>query len=1022
MTHLTKKEAFEEINKIQDDYISKLTELVNDPKYEIMKTINFTSATGTGKTKMMSKLINRFPDCFFIVTTLSKGQLHIQVRNNLDIDCNQDNFIVYGSADYRINSKLDAETIIGKIPANTKCIWLRDEGHIRTNRFDEILLNVCYKVINFSATNSHSDIQCNFTQTMMLRTVNQNNGIPEDAIKKLIEIKNVHKNVKKYNPCAIFRCIGGSNNLRDRIVNLCEQYNLKYIDINEDSYNMSELCEDDNEYDVIINKFKIVEGIDIRRAHVLYMDNQPANNATTIQAIGRCRRNALLYRDDIDILAPENEDLLKQTRECFIYYNVINMSIDSDENGELQYALRDTISCQELKPGMQIEVVDGQLPNGLHVIELKGETGKYYIDIDENTGFNIIEPQTDFYSIRTVRKNYEDDYILVSSEQNEIYKVYKKDIIKFPIVNWYSSQYYSLASRERELGIQCRVSNENTLLFESYVKTYSPDYIYSKLSNFCIENIPDDIDLFQYTKDELEDYISNKTKKLKKRDYNEYESIVKIIRFESNRNDINTDVLTFFEYCGIYFRDRGKSFETIVFLVKECYRIIKDVEVQKYKNNDNFNLILKKTIYLLFSKVRYENKTIECNWIKNPAPVSVPIPYSFEESEVEITDKDISSYFCSIDEYINTDLTVLFISRNDLNEEIEKIHGSFLNMLKEFNNNEISSKTAVVYRTYETLFRELSESESFLSRNGYIKVYDYNEINKDNINKLITRTHYMPFIQTYNDKESAIIGVDLMHLVKNSNNDFIWIESSSVSSKINNYNKFNSFLSDRYADELKAVKQQLFHGKNDFEFNKRCNSMLGYCVEYYSKCLVYGLKYLNDVYTKESPDLFKKLISHADEYDITKLNKAEKAYIVYLCMRKYKELMIRSFGSGVSKHITLISYYMLKDEYQKFVETVIELGNKTAEYVRRELYPDKEPINNIDPNLSINHISGLADYITQDTILDVKVRNNIDEICVRQVLAYHYLSTKRSDICIKRVIVYDAVSDKSVVVYINEKN
>lgn len=74
---LTKAEAFAEINKIQDDYIDELMKLIDSPDYEAMKTIDFTSATGTGKTKMMSKLINRYPNCYFIVTTLSKGQLHI---------------------------------------------------------------------------------------------------------------------------------------------------------------------------------------------------------------------------------------------------------------------------------------------------------------------------------------------------------------------------------------------------------------------------------------------------------------------------------------------------------------------------------------------------------------------------------------------------------------------------------------------------------------------------------------------------------------------------------------------------------------------------------------------------------------------------------------------------------------------------------------------------------------------------------------------------------------------------------
>ena len=40
----------------------------------------------------------------------------------------------------------------------------------------------------------------------------------------------------------------------------------------------------------------------------------------------------------------------------------------------------------------------------------------------------------------------------------------------------------------------------------------------------------------------------------------------------------------------------------------------------------------------------------------------------------------------------------------------------------------------------------------------------------------------------------------------------------------------------------------------------------------------------------------------------------------------------------------------------------------------------------------------------------------------RQVLAYHYLSIKRSDLNIKRVIVFDATSGKHVTVDIDPKN
>ena len=147
------------------------------------------------------------------------------------------------------------------------------------------------------------------------------------------------------------------------------------------------------------------------------------------------------------------------------------------------------------------------------------------------------------------------------------------------------------------------------------------------------------------------------------------------------------------------------------------------------------------------------------------------------------------------------------------------------------------------------------------------------------------------------------------------------------------------------------------------------------------------------------------------------------AVVVRACMIKYREMMILCYGSGVAKVIKSIGAKSLqKREYQYFIELIVELGKKTAEFVKKELYGNEEAKNNIDPDLSIRHISGLADYITTDTILDVKVRNNINEKSVRQVLAYHYLSTKRSDLQIKRVIVYDATSDRAVVVNIDKCN
>ena len=786
---MNKEQAFLEINKLQDDYVEELIQKIHSSEYLNMKTINFTSPTGTGKTKMMAKFINRLPDYFYIVTTLSKGQLNHQVRENLMKDCDNNNFIVYGNADYRINSILKANDILSRIPKGRECIWLRDEGHIRTNRFEELLAERCYKVINFSATNVHSDIQCNFTQTMMLRTVNQTTGTPEQAICKLIEIKKMHEKVQGYNPCAIFRCISthleeeddSNKSVYSRIINLCEKYNLKYIDITDNNnYIMSELCEDNNEYDVIINKFKIVEGIDIRRSHVLYMDNQPLNNATTIQAIGRCRRNALLYRDDIDILLPENDELLKATRECYVYYNVEKMKVATDENGELQYAFCNYVSCQELKADTTIDVINGQLSNGLYVIELEGETGQFNIIKDEKTGFNKILEKISFY-------------------ENE-YKINTHNLI-------------SIADDDYIYSI--RVPDINSLYFETTEKFYS----YDKCTNLT----------------------------------------------------------------------RG---------------VAPYIKIRDLMYNGNVDIV---------------NKT------KN---------------------------------YRSGRRTALHYYHYDTYD--------------------IRYKKDIVYSIWGTMTRRLLDKLSNNSYKSYTKIW--------------------------NDVESSIVGTDIMKQIDNNS----WIESKPISSKIGCFCKLNEFISNKYSTELSCGKLQLFNGKNHFNLDKKCNSVLGYAVEYYSKYLIYGKDYLED------------FIEAALHESYTK--KVNDGIIVRACLLAYKHNMMQVFGHTVSKLIRTISVdKLIQDDYVYFVNLVKSLGQQTADFVRNTLYPNTQPTNDIDPNLSIKHISGLADYITEDTILDIKVTNNITNNHIKQVLGYYYLSTKRSDLHINRVIVYDAVSNKSVTINISKE-
>ena len=244
------------------------------------------------------------------------------------------------------------------------------------------------------------------------------------------------------------------------------------------------------------------------------------------------------------------------------------------------------------------------------------------------------------------------------------------------------------------------------------------------------------------------------------------------------------------------------------------------------------------------------------------------------------------------------------------------------------------------------------------------------------------------------------------------------------------YTKLNRYITEKYRSELTNAESLLFTGKNQFALNRKCNSMLGYCVEYYSKYKVYGKVYLEEYINKALQEA--KGQSARSKSVINKYNLADKVQvltetsdeiIIRACLLKYKNEIALCYGSKASMKITTVSVFtLLQTNYEDFIRLVIALGTKTAQFVKGTLYPDKDAQDNVLPDLQTKHIVGLADYITEDTILDIKVTNTIDETYIKQVLAYHYLSTMRSDLHIKRIIVYDATSGRSVTVNITPEN
>lgn len=907
---MNKKQAIQEINETQEYYVNELIKKLLNTSNDYLKTINFTSPTGTGKTNMMSLLCNKMSDYYFIITTLSKGQLNIQIAKNMKNLVKQNNFIVYGLCDYTSNTKRTAEDIINLLPSNKKIIWLRDEGHINTNKWQEILKNRCFKVINFSATNKENNgIKCNFTNTMMLRTVHQQEGTPEDALNKLLEVKKCHKNIKNYNPCAIMRCL--DKNIEERIIEDCKKLQLKYINITEENFNMTELCKDDNEYDVIINKFKIVEGIDIRRAHVLYMTNEPSNIATTIQLIGRCRRNALLYRNDVDIF--EDEQLLTDTRQCYVFYNIQNMNVETDESGELCQAFCDHISCQELKPDSIIDVKNGQLANGLYIIELENETGTYRVEIDPETGFNVIKPEGVFYKKEILDKTLRDDHIYVR---------------RFSIINDTAfMDIYSCSEILKKLHIKTtRLVNKfnyGTGLYETTEINCDPYYdLNEKGDKIVVVEIEDQEQFKIQLLTELAKY--NKI---------EYKLSRSGLSYRCEYHKEIDNILHLKNIIQKYVQSTIKETDDI-----------KDKYVIKKTNHNNLIEYIMHSMYL--AKVRYI-KTL-------PKNTDIKKDMSYEKA-------------------INDLIT---------NEKLE---------------------ITITAPILKSIFQDVKNFTAFC-HNPFNKerIFDSSYIDASDIYKL---NQYYTYDKQVNDRQSAIIGTDIMHYIKKLG---IWRECSSVTSKLSIYSKLNIFIEKQYADKLAEIKNKLFTKRNTFNFDKKCNSCLGYCVEYYSKYLVYGKLYMKPF-----------LIAALNESKMTELN---NMLIVRACMLKYKDNMIKTFGSSMSKMIPTISVTsLIQDKYIEFVNTVVELGTKTASFVKEQMNIT-EPLTLsdkiYDPDLSVKHITALADYINKDTIIDIKTTNSISRAHIKQVLAYHYLSTKRSDLDIKRVIVYDSVSGKSITINI----
>jgi len=971
----TKEEAIAEINATQDAYVDDLVKLITgeDSSYSDLREIDFTSPTGTGKTVMVAKLLNRLPEYFFVVTTLSRGQLRHQIEAKLKENAKHKNFLVYGLNEYTTATRLQADEILKSIPWERKVVWIRDEGHIATNRWAEILQKKADRIVNFSATNKSSNgIQCNFTHTMMLRTVTQMAGTPEDALDKLVEVKKAHRQVNGYNPCALLRVL--DDRCLARIMKACDERGLRYINITEEAFDMSDLCRDDNEIDVIINKFKITEGIDLRRCHVIYMDSKPGNEATVVQVIGRARRNALFWRKDIDILSPSMEELLCETRRCYIFYNVPETEVGITDTGELMYSLCDTISIEALKSGVKIKVTDGQLQNGFHIIELAGKTGTFSVKADDTYHFNIVDNPPFYYLVRTKKEK-----LVLDLEGRGV--SLKRVFLKPNILEFFQYQFWEGGWKEDKAK------------YKFYLVRKYGEYIGSSID-------------FDYWGRVLG--VEKKGVRVKKESYWAFardSAVVDLVK-TVNEKKLRPRDAWIWELEAHKFSKKGPSFGTrerkgiltsghfapdfVPYVDRAEYydvSLLEDLENAVFQSDN--------VIMLGLNRYRVSNHPLS-GYFEDKGITSFQ---AFKERIARCSGKTI---FTKKLEYWKTALTVVgsfeeldeYDSRIVNLEEINRILGIGLpkNAVKTMSKGELVLRTTTPNNIGKISIYPL----------GPDRRWAFSAPKKVELYRRSFEERFAPYEKTFNDREIAMIGPDTMKYVGGK-----YIEDRAVTSKIGKFCKFSRFLRYKYAGLIRDASKSLFSGHNDFGFDNKCNSCLGFCVEYFAKIKLYG------------DEAYKSFVNEA--MSEAKVKEPNDIVRVRAAMLIYKEEMIACYGVRLAGIIPTISVAnLISENYGPFVKKVIELGLKTKDFVLQELYGGQlgESPTMYDPDLSVNHISALCDFITQDTILDVKCTSSITPQHVLQVLAYHYLSTKRSDLNIKRVIVYEAVTGKSLTINI----
>lgn len=932
MFKLNKQFEIDKINQRQAYYVTQLVDLVKDRlerSVNVSREINFTSDTGTGKTRMMSmfidKMISYYPNLVIMISSLSRGGLKTQVHTQLIAHCqatSSSRVRFYGDAEVKTygTRKTIAEEVTtltqigGEREGKKLLLWIRDEGHRTTaalRRIFEEASKDFYKslIINISATNEQSDVICNFADTMMLRTPIQEIGTWKDALDKLEEIKEKHVVVSNYNPCAVFRCTNAR--LCPEIEQECVRRGLRVANIIDDNFD-SALCDDNNEVDVIINKYKIIEGIDIRRAHVLWLDNSPKSEATKVQFVGRARRNGLFWRKDIDICSKEYSSLLDTTNKCWVYYNVVGSELAQDDDGNLIYAPSNICSCEKFIPGTVLQLIDGALPNGLQIAELRNQTGTFVVKRDEKLGFNFVEPleQNNYYT------ESQQEYVPIVKP---LIKTRYADILKIsPIIKWV---------RKEEIGT-VSPSVEDILKAKKVSSPWWPDKSYFSLT---------------LKKEKLKNsLLTVRTTTLKKiqQSLNDWVPQLKIVKIPK-KNDYRVRCNNYLHINLHLQKIKGTAAQ---------YELLGDVKMEDYEELATFRSRENAQRYI--DSFKWQRLKLEdCTSLSLTLQVSLSRGI---RGNLNVGNTSIAFYtFYKKHAYIETKVKLL-------------------EFLQVFSTN-----------IYGTLAWE--NYISGLNSSSHVYQIDSEVMKnfKSELAQLSSQQHFS-YTAIENDFELAVLSGDTYRI----NKDGFLSENRGVTYLVTHDTKARQFIEQRYSLILKHFSQLQVRKKSvDYGFSTDLNKVLGYCVEYYAKYLLYG-----EGYVREERDKIVQL-NHLSEQEA-----ASPTTAVLACLEKYKQDVAAVYGDYQFKIIRTPSLNKLLEEAgQRFVNEVIKQAQVAVSYLSQY----KETLQQYSCLLKTDHIIGLADFISKECIFDLKCTGQLKSEHVKQVCFYHYLSTKRSDLDIR---------------------